>query len=262
MTDVAAAARVVEETLLAGDVPLWVHPEWAERFPWLVQGTTGRGTGDEPFDLGLSGAQPVGKVLDRWRAMIATTGMRTAVHSRQVHGAELWVHHERGAPGVSVMSGFDGHLTARAGLLLSAGVADCTPVSIVDSGHRCVAMVHSGWRGTAAGISERAIAKLAGMWSSRPEALWVHCGPSICGRCYEVGPEVHAAIHPDREPPPGREPIDVSAAIAGRVIAAGVPAEQVTVSAHCTRCGSPDFFSHRAGSAGRQMGVLGIRGED
>ena len=50
--------RTVAERLRPGDVPLWVQPEWEERFPWLVQGTTGRGGGEEPFDLGLSGAQP------------------------------------------------------------------------------------------------------------------------------------------------------------------------------------------------------------
>jgi polyphenol oxidase len=257
----SAAAREVAETLLPGDVPLWAHPEWAERFPWLVQGTTGRGSGDEPFDLGLSGAQPVGKVLDRWRALVAATGMRTAMHSRQVHGAELWVHREAGAPGIAVMSGFDGHVTGRGGVLLSVGVADCVPVSIVDPERRCIALVHSGWRGTAAGISERAIGEMARLWSSSPDALWLHCGPAICGRCYGVGPEVHAAIHPDRPPPAGRANLDVRAAIVERVVAAGLRPEQVTVSAHCTRCGPPDFFSHRGGSAGRQMGVLGIRGE-
>ncbi|HEX6038211.1 hypothetical protein, partial [Longimicrobium sp.] len=61
--------RVVAEQRMDGDVPLWVQPEWAERFPWLVQGTTGRGGGDEAFDLGLAGAQPVGRVMDRWRSV-------------------------------------------------------------------------------------------------------------------------------------------------------------------------------------------------
>lgn len=261
MSDAAtSAAREVAETLLPGDVPLWVHPEWVDRFPWLAQGTTGRGSGDPPFDLGLAGAQPVGTVLDRWRALVRAAGMETAVHARQVHGADLWTHAERGAPGVSVMAGYDGHLTGRDGLLLTVGVADCVPVSIVDAERRKMALVHSGWRGTAAGITERAIAEMARLWSSSPASLWVHCGPAICGPCYEVGPEVHEAIHPDRLPPSGRATIDVRAAIAERVLALGVPAEQVTVSAHCTRCGPPDFFSHRGGSAGRQMGVLGIRG--
>jgi len=254
---VTAAAREVAEESASGGVPLWVHPEWRAAFPWLAQGTTGRGAGEEPFDLGLSGAQPVGKVLDRWRALLAATGMATGVHSRQVHGAELWAHREGAAPGVLVMHGFDGHLAAHPGLLLSVGVADCVPVFLVDPARRAVALVHSGWRGTAAGITERAIRRLAADGSDL-SALRLHCGPAICGRCYEVGPEVHAAIHPDREPPAGPTPIDVRAAIAGRALGLGVRAGNVTVSTHCTRCGPPDFFSHRGGSSGRQMGLLGI----
>jgi copper oxidase (laccase) domain-containing protein len=42
----------------------------------------------------------------------------------------------------------------------------------------------------------------------------------------------------------------------------GVPAEHITISAHCTRCGEPDFFSHRGGSKERQMGILGMRALD
>ena len=158
------------------------------------------------------------------------------------------------------MAGFDGHLTARAGLLLSVGVADCVPVSIVDPVRRVVAALHSGWRGTAAGITERGIRRLAEIGSSRPADLWLHCGPAICGACYEVGPEVHAAIQTDCEPPAGRAPIDVRAAIAQRAMGLGLDPSRITLSAHCTRCGPPDFFSHRGGSSARQMGVLGIRG--
>jgi polyphenol oxidase len=251
--------RVVAERLREGDVPLWVQPEWAERFPWLVQGTTGRGGGPEPFDLGLSGAQPVGGVMDRWRGLLRAVELESAVHARQVHGADLWIHRESVPPGILVMSGLDGHLTDRTGLLVSVSVADCTPVSIVDPQTRVLALVHAGWRGTAGGIVERAIHRIVESWQAAPEGLWVHCGPSICGACYEVGPEVHAAIHPGRPAPEGPAPIDVRAAIAERALGLGVPASQVTVSGHCTRCGPPDFFSHRGGDGGRQMGILGMR---
>jgi YfiH family protein len=259
VTETAATARVVAEEPIPGDVPLWVHPEWRVAFPWLVQGTTGRGSADEPYDLGLSGAQPVGKVLDRWRALLAATGMATAAHSRQVHGAELFVHDERGVPGVMVMDGFDGHLTARPGLLLSVGIADCVPVSIVDPARRAVAMLHSGWRGTAAGITARGIQRMIDAWSSAPADLWLHCGPSICGRCYEVGPEVHVALHADRDPPTERAPIDVAAAIVASAVALGLDPARITVSAHCTRCGPSHFFSHRGGDVERQQGVIGVR---
>lgn len=255
----SAGVRTVAEHPVPGEVPLWVHPEWAQRFPWLVQGTTGRGSAEEPFDLGMWGAQPVGTVLRRWHALIAATGMPSAAHSRQVHAAGLWIHREETAPGVLVMDGFDGHVTDRRGLLVSVGVADCVPVSVVDPTTGVVALVHAGWRGTAAGIVERAVNRVVDSWPSAPERLWLHCGPAICGACYEVGPEVHAAIHPDRPVPSAPAPIDVRAAIVERVLAMGVIPGQVSVSAHCTRCGDGHFFSHRGGSKARQMGVLGLR---
>jgi YfiH family protein len=255
----AAHARRVEEVPAPGPVPLWRHPDWQTRFPWLAQGTTGRGP-EGDFDLGLAGAQAVGPAMDRWRALLAVTEMETVVHARQVHGADLWIHRERGAPGIVVMAGFDGHVTDRTGLLLAVGVADCIPVSVVDPVRCAVAMVHAGWRGVAAGIVERAVRRLLDSWASPVHELWLHCGPSICGRCYEVGPEVHAGVNPGRPVPGGPTCIDLRASVVERVVGLGMDPDHVSVSAHCTRCGPGTFFSHRAGSPARQMGVLGIRG--
>lgn len=254
-----AAPRTVAEIPGDADLPLQVHPGWQGRFPWLVQGVTGRGDAGEPFDLGLFGEQPVGAVLSRWERLREATGMRRVVHSRQVHGAELRAHGPAEESGLLVGSGHDGHLTRAPGVLLTVSVADCVPVYIVDTATRAAALVHAGWRGVAAGIVERALDRLRRWRGDAPEEIWLHCGPSICGACYEVGPEVHAAVHPDAEPPPHPTPIDLRAAIAQRVRASGVPAERITVSSHCTRCGPGEFFSHRGGSAARQMGYLGIR---
>jgi polyphenol oxidase len=259
VTATGVEARTVTEVRAPGDVPLWQHPEWAEHFPWLMQGTTGQGDPADPFDLGLSGREPVGPVLDRWRRLLAATSMRSVVHARQVHAAELWVHVETGPPGILVMDGYDGHVTGRGGLLMAVSVADCVPVSVIAPRQRAAALLHAGWRGTAAGIVERGVRALAEGWVASPEELWLHCGPSICGVCYEVGPEVHAGVYPDRAPPEFNTPIDLRAAIAERALTLGIPSAQISISTHCTRCGVPEFFSHRAGSPGRQMGVLGIR---
>lgn len=257
MTDVVA--RTVTEIAAAGDLPVWEQPEWREHFPWLLQGTTGRGDGEAEFDLGLYGGQPVVMVMERWERLLVRSAMPMAVHSRQVHGASLQVHEGSSGSGLLIGSGHDGHLTREPGVLLTVSIADCIPVFIVDAEARAVALVHAGWRGVAAGIVEAAIERLARWDAGAPRRLWLHCGPSICGRCYEVGPEVHAAVRPEREAPSAPQPIDLKAAVAARVVRAGVAAERVTVSAHCTRCGGGGFFSHRGGSSGRQMGLLGIR---
>lgn len=251
--------RTVTEHPPEGDLPLWRHPEWAERFGWLAQGTTGAGSGEEPFDLGLSGGDPVGPALERWRALRRALDMPGAVHSRQVHATELLRLSEPLPPGLLVTEGYDGHLTDRPGLLLTVSIADCVPVFLVDARQRAVAALHAGWRGAAGGIVERAVQEMATHYGTRAQDLWLHCGPAICGRCYEVGPEVHRAVRPDVPAPELPTPIDLRAALAERVLALGVPESQISVSAHCTRCGPGEFFSHRAGSPRRQMGVVGIR---
>lgn len=73
--------RLVEEVDAVAGVPLRTNPEWRERFPWLVQGTTWRGEG-EPFDLGVSGGQPIGRTLDRWRRLREALGARGAPAAR------------------------------------------------------------------------------------------------------------------------------------------------------------------------------------
>ena len=252
---IARGVRLVTERAIPGDLPLWTHPEWEERFPWLAQGVTSGGSPASPFDLGLFGSTPVGEALGRWRALRHALGFPCIAHSRQVHEARILHHAARPADGLLVAEGYDGHVTAAPGLLLTASVADCVPVSIIAPGKRAVAVVHAGWRGVVAGITEKAIALLAS------EELWLHCGPAICGECYEVGPEVHEAVHPDRDPPSVPTPIDLRAALAERAIAAGVGPERVSISTHCTLCGGGGFFSHRGGSPARQMAFVGIREE-
>jgi polyphenol oxidase len=247
--------REVAEVAADGEIPLWRHPEWEEELPWLMQGTTGRGA-DGSFDLGLAGTSPVGAALDAWLALRETLGCRGVAVSRQLHGARVALH-GAAAQGLLVMRGYDGHLSSAPGLAVAVTVADCVPVTLVDTQRRRVAVLHAGWRGTAAGILEEGMSRL--VEDGETAQLRAHLGPAICGSCYEVGPEVHAAVNPERPPPAGRRAIDLRSAQASRLERLGIPAERVTVSSWCTRCGARHFHSHRAGDAGRQVGFAGVR---
>lgn len=259
----AFPVRIEREERLPGAVPLYVHPSWAARFPWLVQGTTSRGgeaqgsAATDPFDLRLFGSVPVGVVLGRWRHLREVTGCSRAVHARQVHGARVLVHEEGGPPGLFIADGYDGHVTRTPGVLLTVSVADCVPIFVVDPDRRAVALLHGGWRGIAAGVLEEGVAALRELAGSPAEALELHLGPAICGDCYEVGPEVFEAL--GLEPPPRPAPVDLRAVLVHRALQLGIAAERITVSTFCTRCGGSPFFSHRAGCGERQVGVLGIR---
>src|SRR5690606_25438459 len=103
-------------------------------------------------------------------------------------------HHHTGSAGLQLAGSADGHATMLADLLLAVSVADCIPVSLVDPGRRAIALLHAGWRGVAAGIITEGIAALRRLAGSSPADLHLHLGPAICGSCYEVGPEVYAAL--------------------------------------------------------------------
>lgn len=238
----------------ADGLSLHVHPGWRESLPWLLQGTTGRGS-VEPFDLGLAGSQPVASALARWWRLRDFAGASGIAFARQVHGADVIVH-DCAPGGILLCPPADGHATLRPDLLLAVSVADCVPIFVAAETPRAVTLLHAGWRGIAAGILESGLAALARLGAGDPDALRVHFGPSICGDCYEVGPEVHAAL--GHAPPGPNAPIDLKTVLAQRAIAAGVAADRISRSAWCTRCDRDAFFSHRGGDAGRQVAILGI----
>jgi YfiH family protein len=151
----------------------------------------------------------------------------------------------------------DGHITASEGVLLGVTVADCVPMSLVDPERRVVAMLHAGWKGTAVGVLDRGLRLLGEEFGIRPEDLHIHLGPAICGDCYEVGSEVHAAL--GLPPVPGPTPVDLRGFLAGRAVDLGAVETKVTRSAWCTLCADSPFFSHRRGDKGRQVGFIGIR---
>jgi YfiH family protein len=249
-------ATVIREEA-AQRIPALMHRDWLARMPWLVQGTSTRGPEDTPFDLGhFTGASPVDRVRGHWIRLLSETGMDRAVLGRQVHGTDVVL--QRGlAPGVRLSDVCDGHVTDEPGTLLTVTIADCVPVFLVAPSARSVAVVHAGWRGAVAGVLERGLAALMEVGGVEAAGVLVHLGPSICGSCYEVGPEVFEALG---EPvPDAPEPIDLRRLLARRTNAAGVPWGNVSMSAHCTRCTESQLFSHRGGDGERQVGFIGIR---
>jgi copper oxidase (laccase) domain-containing protein len=114
-----------------------------------------------------------------------------------------------------------------------------------------VAVLHAGWRGAAAGILERGVAKAEAL-GARAAEIRLHFGPAICGKCYEVGRDVYFAVSGRNIA--DRAAIDLRAELAIRARAVGV--KQVSASEECTRCNNDRFFSHRAGDEGRQFAFI------
>lgn len=202
--------------------------------------------------FGSNSDEPINAVTRRWDALRETIGARGATRlatAAQVHG-NVVIEHAPGWTGWLRGSRADGHMSQERGTALAITIADCVPVFIAHSSG-AVAMLHSGWRGTAARIVERAILQL-GHRGLKASDLHVHLGPAICGQCYEVSPEV--VLELTGETVSRRMTVDLRAIIAGHARALDV--RGVTISASCTRHDNARFFSHRAGDAGRQVAVI------
>ena len=194
--------------------------------------------------------EPVGRVMARWnalRAHVAPAARLATAH--QVHGARVLVHGGDWS-GWLRSDEADGHASIERGTALAVSVADCIPVFLAHPSG-ATALLHAGWRGTAGRIAERGLSELARRGIPARE-IRAHLGPGICGECYEVGPEVYRELTGRRTHQPAR--VDLRALLASQLRALGV--EHIVTSAACTRCDNDRFFSHRAGDAGRQLGVI------
>lgn len=152
----------------------------------------------------------------------------------------------------------DAMIAHQSGFALCWAYADCAPVLLYDPRHRAYALIHAGWRGTAAGVVPNAIAAMAQRYGSRPAELLAGVGPAIGACCYECGPEVRETFdaHPlagecarfeERRDPEGklRLYLDVAGSNVAQLRASGVAAEHIEASGYCTGCRTDLFYSHR-----------------
>ncbi len=208
-------------------------------------------TGREVGSFGTASQEPVQDVMARWAALrnlVGGSDARLATVS-QVHGVRI-VEHTLGWHGWLRGTEADGQFSIVRGTAMAVSVADCVPVFLAHPSG-AGAVLHSGWRGTAAGIAERAIALFEKV-NCKASDLRLHCGPAICGRCYEVSPDVYGKLVGRAVATPTL--VDLRLLIADHARESGVRA--ISISPSCTRCDNGQFYSHRAGDAGRQVGVL------
>jgi YfiH family protein len=209
--------------------------------------TTTRSVGS----FGTMSDEPVGVVMARWRDLrreMRKGGPRFAT-AAQVHGSRVVVH-STDWEGWLRVDDADGHVAVQRGTATAVTVADCVPVFIAHPAG-ATALLHSGWRGTAARIVDHGIDALARHGFPANELL-VHLGPSICGGCYEVSPDVYRQL---TGVDPGKPAtVDLRSLIARHARDKGVT--RLTISDSCTRCHNQRFFSHRAGDAGRQVAAI------
>ena len=246
--------------------------------PGVIHGLTHRveGMGRADGNVGYSGErdrEDAWEMRQQWCEAIGVEPGRMVLVG-QVHGNAVLEAHPNhagagAAPGSTQVGYADALITDHAGLVLSTLHADCLPILIVDPERPAIAAVHAGWRGTVMDVAGATVRAMQERYGSDPAELLVYLGPAIAGCCNEVGPEVTIAwreqvrdLGPLAElavtKPGNKEHFDVPRANTLLLQRAGVPPENMEVSATCTKCSTDGWFSHRGHgpSAGRQAALI------
>lgn len=253
---------------------------------WLFTDRRG-GVSEGPFRwLNLSAA--VGDDPERVAAnrrlavarMAADGEVASVFVARQVHGRDVVVVDGAGPEGQPGPGGWrlagtgDALVATGPGQAVAVLVADCAPILLAHREGRAVAAVHAGWRGLAGGVVEAAVEALCRAAGSGPADLEAWVGPCIRGCCYEVGPEVAAAVS-RAVGPVGMEEglprylrageghrfwLDVAEAAREALARCGVSAGACRVDGRCTACHPDAFFSYRRDGprSGRMAGIIAL----
>ena len=241
------------------------RPDIFTSFPNLIAAESTRHGGVSPapyasLNLGKGTDDAPENVAENRRRFCQALGFEPGqlAWSRQVHGDLV---RRADAPGGA--EGFDALVTAEPGVVLAVSVADCTPILVFDAKNQAIAAIHAGWRGTAAGIVEKTLARMTAEYGTRAADCFAYVGTCIDECSFEVGEEVAAAFTGDFkrwDAARGKFFVDLKQANAAQLRAFGLPDAQVEISPYSTVLHNADYFSHRIerGLTGRMMAVVGV----
>ncbi len=213
------ATHLQEQHTNSGGLERYELDAWLSAYG-VTAGVTARAP--DP-DMSVAAEPLPDSVRERWLQLtrVVGDGFRAVVVGRQVHGARL----------------------------------HCVPVYLLEAERGTMGLVHAGWRGIAGGVFETGVGALCELAECSPASIVMHCGVSVCGDCYEVGPEVFEAVAGERPAAPGR--LDLRDVLRIRAEALGIG--QLTASPWCSVHDHDRFHSHRAsgGAPGRMAAYLG-----
>jgi YfiH family protein len=240
----------------------WIEPDW--RAPANVRAacTTRIGGVSSGAYSGLNLADHVGddpRAVARNRALLRLRlGLpREPVWLRQVHGCSV-----ADLTGGATACEADAAVARRAGEVCAVLTADCLPLLITDRAGTCVAAVHAGWRGLAAGVIEATLARLP----APPASLSCWLGPAIGPRHFEVGAEVRERFLQGGEQDAGAAFKHLGGAkwladlyLLARQRLSGAGVTEVSGGGFCTYGDRRRFFSYRRdGATGRMASLVWI----
>ena len=160
----------------------------------------------------------------------------------------------------------DGLIVTSSEIAIFLNYADCTPVIFYDECKNIGAVVHAGWRGTAAGISSKALKILTEQYGCNVENIVSVIGPAISRCCYDVGEEVFEKLKSSvfdfaglSEIRNGKIFMDLKGINARQIQEMGV--KRIDIAPYCTCCDNDLFFSYRKenGTTNRHSAILKLK---
>lgn len=150
-----------------------------------------------------------------------------------------------------MLDGVDAVMSSVAGVCFGVSTADCIPVIIYDPESHAACVVHAGWRGTVARITEKAVAAMCRRYGASPQTMRAVVGPGISGDAFEVGDEVYEEFRnggfrmDDISFRRDKWHIDLPACNRLQLISSGVPDDNIQMCGICTYYNTDDYFSAR-----------------
>ena len=149
----------------------------------------------------------------------------------------------------------DGLITDEPDVCLTIFSGDCIPILLYDPVRRCIAALHAGWRGTAAGIAARGVEAMVRDYGCLPENILAAIGPGIGPCCFETHADVpdglRSGMGADAEPfirplaKEGKFSVDLKGVNRRWLELSGLEREHIALCTACTGCNREDFWSHR-----------------
>ena len=218
-----------------------LRPDWD--IPGVDAGFTLRtgGVSKPPYDS-LNLAMHVGDdpndVRENRRRLVEHAGLPEEPRwLKQVHGNRV-VHASEVERDVTEA---DAVWTDQPGQVCAVMAADCVPILLAAKDGSCVAAIHAGWRGLAAGVIEETVKAMP----VATQELVASIGPSIGAQYYEVGGEVIEQLEAANAQPVFTGHLLRLAATAKMQMAnLDISIEKVSLN-YCTFLNSDSFYCYR-----------------
>jgi polyphenol oxidase len=150
--------------------------------------------------------------------------------------------------------------------------ADCVPIILYSPDCHVGAVIHAGWRSTAAEIARKTVQKLEADFNCPPASLHAVIGPAITKAAFQVSRDVLEALAPsvgltveeylaqfyadEDEHDLGKFWVNVKRTNGEQLRQAGIPLSHIETLPHCTVQANARLFSHRMGDNGRNASYL------